>query len=278
MNTEIYTREYFLNDCEGFKQYLSSKSMFLSPRLKKVFDLAQIKEGMRVLDIGCGRGELVLHCADKGSVAIGIDSSQDAIKISEELYSHWLKKKPNIENKASFILSDCNQINFNESSFDVIFLSDIVEHLEQRYLESVLNLTSKILKPDGKIILHSSPNKIFIKYGLKIYYLLGRCYGKKLDWDMVKSLHEGLKDKFHVNEQTTFSLKKTFRKSGFYSVNIWLEKNPHYAYYFFKDDVFIKKLNTIYSILPIKHLFLADIYGVVGKFFNTAASADGHSS
>jgi len=265
MQDNLYTKEYFLSDCEGFVQFNATKGRDLSPRLKKMFRLACVKQGEKVLDIGCGRGELVLHCADAGADSTGIDSSPFAIDLAQNSFQNWIKKTPWIINKASFIQMDFASYNFEDNSFDLIFLSDIIEHLDPESLRELLFKANKLLKNNGRIIIHSSPNRIFLHYGLKLYNLLGRFWGKNIDWDMKSQLPEGLKRKYHVNEQTIFSLRKYFKKAGFSKIDLWLEKNPHYIYYFFNNDSFIPKINRLFKFLPIKHLFFADIYGVISK-------------
>ena len=261
----MYSKEYFLSDCEGFIQYNASKGRVLSPRLKKIFGLAGSAPGMKILDIGCGRGELVLHAASCGAQSVGIDSSDDALKLAGDSLRNWLKKEPRIKDRADFIKTDCSYLPFQPDTFDVIFFSDIIEHLSPPDLEKTLAATYTILKPEGKIILHSSPNRIFVRYGLKVYNLLGKLYGKHFAWDMRACLPAGCRKDFHVNEQTLFSIKKTMRRTGFKHIDLWLEKNPQYIYYFFKDDSFVKRVKLLYRFFPIKHLFFADIFGVIKK-------------
>ena len=82
---------------------------------------------------------------------------------------------------------------------------------------------------------------------------------------MAGALPKGLQKEFHVNEQTVFSLKKAFKKAGFKKLCLWLEKNPQYIYFFLKEDIFVKRINFLYKLFPFKHLFFADIYGIVKK-------------
>jgi cyclopropane fatty-acyl-phospholipid synthase-like methyltransferase len=37
--------------------------------LNAAFTIAAVRPGMRVLDLGCGRGEIVRHCAELGASA-----------------------------------------------------------------------------------------------------------------------------------------------------------------------------------------------------------------
>ena len=63
----LYDESYFLTACEGFQEYADSEGRQLSRRLAQAFDVAGIGPGMRVLDVGSGRGEILLHCARLGA-------------------------------------------------------------------------------------------------------------------------------------------------------------------------------------------------------------------
>jgi len=239
--------------------------MVLGKRLKKIFDLAGVHPGMCVLDVGCGRGELVLHSAEKGAEAVGIDSSEEALEIARGVLDSWVKVKPEIKNSVRFELADCDGMSFGREVFDVVFVSDIIEHLCEKDLSKTVENIFFVLKTGGKLVLHSSPNRIFVKYGLMAYRIIGKLYGKDVTHISKNNLPAGCGAKFHVNEQTIFSLKKLFRKAGFKKISLWLGKNPHYIYYFLKDDIFVKRMHFLSKLIPVKHLFYADIYGVVTK-------------
>jgi len=65
----LYTEEYFLNACEGYDEFRTSEGEHLSRRLDAAFALATVQPGMQVLDVGCGRGEILRHCARLGANA-----------------------------------------------------------------------------------------------------------------------------------------------------------------------------------------------------------------
>ena len=265
MSVEVYTKEYFLTDCEGFDRFLATKGQALSPRLKRVLSLANIKPDSTILDIGCGRGDLTLHAGVKGSFALGVDFSKNAIELARESLKTWSQKNAALNNKVYFVEADCLQLEFRPQTFDFVFLSDVIEHLKKEDFEMLIARVSRFLKKDGKIILHTSPNRIFKNYGLKLYNIVARLSKIKYNWHMEQYLPRGLQKEFHVNEQTIFTLKKIFREQGFALIKLWLEKNPHYIYHFFKDDKYVNRINRLYDLMPIKHLFFSDIYGIVGK-------------
>ena len=69
----LYTEDYFLTACEGYQEFAESHGEHLSRRLAAAFAVASVEPGMRVLDVGCGRGEILRHCAHLGARAYGID-------------------------------------------------------------------------------------------------------------------------------------------------------------------------------------------------------------
>ncbi len=81
----LYTEEYFLTACEGYNEFIATEGEHLSRRLKAAFALAAVEPGMKVLDIGCGRGEILRHCANLGADAYGIDYAAVAVNMSQEI-------------------------------------------------------------------------------------------------------------------------------------------------------------------------------------------------
>ena len=81
----LYTEEYFLTACEGYEEWLVSEGNHLSRRLASAFAVASVEPGMRVLDVGCGRGEIVRHCAELGADVCGIDYAPVAVQMTRDL-------------------------------------------------------------------------------------------------------------------------------------------------------------------------------------------------
>ena len=265
MKTSLYTKDYYLSDCEGFRQFQKSQGKVLSPRLKKVFRLAEVKPGMKVLDIGFGRGELLLKAAKSGAIAFGIEYSEAALKITEEAMKQWTRKSPEINENCFPLKSNAALLPFKNKVFDVIILSDMIEHLFPEELLNCFKECFRVLKPGGKLVLHTTPNRLFMSVGLRLYQALGLLFGRWIGLNPRERLPAGLQKNVHVNEQTLFSLKRVLKKSGFKNNDLWLEKSPQYIYYFFKEDIFVKRVRWIYFLLPVKHFFFSDIFGIVRK-------------
>lgn len=120
------------------------KSGFSSARQR--FMLRYLKNGQRVLNIGIGSGMLerlaLVKCVD----IYALDPSKPAIeRLREEL---------KLGDKAQ--VGYAQQIPFSDWWFDVVVMSEVLEHLDDQILESSLNEVRRILKPGG-LLLASTP-------------------------------------------------------------------------------------------------------------------------
>ena len=113
---------------------------------------------------------------------------------------------------------------------------------------------------NGIILIHTSPNKIYINITTKILFLLSLFYGKKIPWDFRKLLPAGLQKNVHIKERTSFELKRKLKSGGFKNIRVIFKKNPHYIYLLDDGEKIMKKMILIEKIIPFKHLIYADIY------------------
>lgn len=91
----------------------------------------------RVLDIGCGNGFLAYDMAAKAKQVVGIDIREANVLKAKKRFS-----RANLE----FLMGDATVYPFAER-FDVIVLSNVLEHIEHRvaFLQSLKNVSSKII-------------------------------------------------------------------------------------------------------------------------------------
>jgi len=122
-----------------------------------------------ILDVGCGDGDFILALAFHGYNCKGVDFSETLIKAAQ------MKNSINSLN-ARFICADINNLSESES-FDYIVMNDVIEHLSDRELKSILSKLIRLLRPGGEIIIHT-PNGLclcnetahsFLQYLYKSY-------------------------------------------------------------------------------------------------------------
>lgn len=128
-----------LGDFEGFKpQVLSS--------FKFAYNL--LKENCRdkvVLDYGCGNGVhsfYFLKCGAKK--VVGIDLSEKSLEIAIAR-----AKKLGVENKMEFLKKDCENTEFPDNYFDLIFDGGTFSSLD---LKNVFPELTRILKQNGMVV------------------------------------------------------------------------------------------------------------------------------
>ena len=85
---------------------------------KKTIEIANIKKNSRILDAGCGTGNLLMLLQKKNLKLYGIDISEEMLKIA--------RKK--LENKAKLKLIALENIKFRNNYFDYIFSVDAFHH------------------------------------------------------------------------------------------------------------------------------------------------------
>ena len=115
----------FLTKCINRLAIEYDGGVHVKHRLMKYHDffVERISPGERVLDVGCGYGAVAYSVASRaGAVVVGIDLRAENIVKARQLFQH-----PNL----SFLQGDVLQ-GLPKESFDVIMLSNILEHIEQR--------------------------------------------------------------------------------------------------------------------------------------------------
>lgn len=220
-----YTEEYFLTACEGYEDFLASDGENLSRRLKAAFELAAVEPGMRVLDVACGRGEIVRHCALLGADAFGFDYASAAIRLARGVLA---RDRDRARGAMALAQADAKAFPFADRIFDRVLMFDIVEHLHPWELHTTLLEARRVLKDDGRLVIHTAPNAWYDRYAYPLVRLFRRLTGQGARYpaNPRQFLVEHNQD-VHVNEQSLFGLRRTLRRAGF-AGRVWLESPPQH--------------------------------------------------
>jgi 2-polyprenyl-3-methyl-5-hydroxy-6-metoxy-1,4-benzoquinol methylase len=205
LSPDLYTHEYFTTDCEGYDLFVQG-SPELSERIKGVLEAGGDLSRKRVLDIGCGRGELVCAAAAKGAEAVGIDYSEAGIELSRQRLQVL---DPAIRDRVEFIQMDAKDIDFPDESFDVIFMIDVYEHLHDYEIREVFSRSRRILRPGGMLIIHTGPNTWFYNYGYPIKRVIFKYVLRRELPETLRGPYDAL---MHVNEQNPLSLYRDLKR------------------------------------------------------------------
>jgi len=128
------------NQTKNFRQALSNTN-------KELMDLAEISEGDRVLDAGCGvGGAAIFLCNQRNAKVTGITLSQKQLDFANDL----IKDKA-YRNFLDFHLMDYTKTSFKNESFDVVWACESVSSAQDKSL--FLEEAYRLLKKGGRLIL-----------------------------------------------------------------------------------------------------------------------------
>jgi 2-polyprenyl-3-methyl-5-hydroxy-6-metoxy-1,4-benzoquinol methylase len=99
-----------------------------------------LREGMEVLELGCGTGYFTREIAKTGARLTAIDISPELIEIAR----HELKDVPGV----AFSIQNAYEMNFADERFEAVVGSSILHHLD---VASALGECFRVLKPGGTI-------------------------------------------------------------------------------------------------------------------------------
>jgi len=164
--------------------------------------------GKRVLETGCSSGTVTIEIAKLDGVeeVIGVDLRDDAIEIANDLVKKLMKKKElsqEAADKASFIVSAMEDLEYPDESFDSVCAFEVLEHLTPTDFENAVPQLVRLMKPSGNVLI-SLPNR----YPDKFYVNEGRARWNAPD-------HKNFFSKISLE----YYLKRYFNDLTFYQVD-----------------------------------------------------------
>lgn len=255
----LYDEEYFRTACEGYDEFNTSEGEQLSRRLASAFSLAQVRPGMTLLDVGCGRGEILRHAAQLGADAYGIDYATVAVNMSQHVIESVNGVVPG---RTAVMQSDAKKLPFPTGVFDRVLMFDVVEHLYPWELQQSLAEIHRVLKPDGMFIVHTAPNIWYDRYAYPIVRLFRTALGQGAKYPKnPRNFLVEVNEHVHVNEQSMWSLKRTLGQAGFKG-KVWLESPPQHG----GENFFIDRLRSAaFRTPPFRWFFEREVFAVVSK-------------
>ena len=119
------------------------------PNSRMLVEMAKIKPGDKILDVGCGTGNLTLTAkmvAGASGSANGIDASPEMIHVAREK-----AKRSGIE--AVFELGLIEKMPYPDASFDVVISRLVIHHLPDDLKRQGFAEIFRALKPGGRCFL-----------------------------------------------------------------------------------------------------------------------------
>jgi ubiquinone/menaquinone biosynthesis C-methylase UbiE len=259
IDSSHYSREYFLTGCDGFEVFSASQGLVLPLRLKAIWNFLEASPGTKLLDLGCGRGEIVIHCGFNKVSGVGLDYSPAALALGQSALRQLTGYPGFSPEKAGFVLGDLKHLPFPDDWFDRVLMSDIVEHLTPSELDRTLGEVFRVLSPGGSLLIHTMPNLWYYRYGYPCFRWTQRVRGHRLPVDP-RARHRF--PHVHINEQTPPSLRRCLFPHGFRKIKVWLFDYHDYEQYRRPMGLIMKGLS---STPLIRNIFNNDIFAVAEK-------------
>ena len=164
---DIYTRQYFddLTDTPWIDKFL-----------------AYLPDKAKILDVGCGPGEFAKYLLGKSDDVIGVDLSEEMIKIAKERVDG-----------EHFSVMDMRHLAFDKETFDGVLVAYSLIHIPTNEVTSTLQEFHRVLKPGG--------------------FLMTITQQGEPDHIVDEPLMQG--EKMFINFFTSGGIEKEFRDAGF---------------------------------------------------------------
>lgn len=130
--------ENIRGDFEGFEFYNLESWRFCYNLLRKYC------KNKKVLDYGCGNGIHAVFLAKYAREVVGIDLSEKSLGVANRLANN-----SGLQQKIKFLRMDCEKIEFEDDSFDVVFDGGTFSSLD---IKRAIPEISRVLKKDGILI------------------------------------------------------------------------------------------------------------------------------
>ena len=258
--SSLYDKEYFLTACEGHEEFVRTQGELLSRRLREAFAVASVEPGMRVLDVGCGRGEIVRRCARLGADAYGIDYAEVAVDLSQELIQSAGDPLPG---RLGVYQADAKRLPFPSEWFDRALMFDVVEHLYPWELDAAMADIKRVLKPGGMFVVHTAPNRWYDTYAYPIVRAIRMLQGKGQRYPKdPRALNVAVNQDVHVNEQDMVGLRRNLQRAGFGRIKVWLDTPPQHR----REPLLFKMTRYIaFHWPPFRWFFEREVFAVAVK-------------
>lgn len=207
VSPDLYDAEYFLGAAVGAHEYQAGVS---HGRYWFALDRLDLPAGGTLLDVGCGRGELLCLAAEQGAGRlIGVEYAQAAVDLAIQHVERVGPAAP-----CEIHLADARDLPLEDDSVDAVTLMDVIEHLTPTEQEAAVKEARRVLRPGGMLLLHTFPNRrIYESYGA-----LRRFWPGARSWP--SDPRRPYEHEMHVGELTGAETEALLTRSGYHDVEV----------------------------------------------------------
>jgi len=118
---------------------------------RHILNAANITAEDRVLDLGCGIGNILIALAERIGFShppAGVDVSPDLIRIGEREIA-----RAAMHDRIRLQVAPATHLPFEDGSFDVVLTSHVLKHLDDEALLTSFREVVRVLRPGGRFLL-----------------------------------------------------------------------------------------------------------------------------
>jgi 2-polyprenyl-3-methyl-5-hydroxy-6-metoxy-1,4-benzoquinol methylase len=145
-------REWATSYSDPEPRSLNVKNLMARQRFVLQMVEAGLPRGSKILDVGCGPGEIAAKLMQRGYDVWGVDIAEPMIRYARERCG-----------VNQFQVGDIEQIPFRDGTFDGVVCVGVLEYLDGD--SGALREIERVLKPGGRAVL-SMPNAVCVWYHL----------------------------------------------------------------------------------------------------------------
>ena len=154
-----------LYSCAYWKENTKTLEEAQQNKIDHIIKKLDIKEGQKVLEVGCGWGGMAFEIAKQKKCEVtGISLSKNQIKYCKEK-----AKELGLDNQVKF---ECIDYREAKGHYDRIYSVGMFEHVGRKFYNTFFKSINNLLKDDGQFLMHTigvvdsptPPNKFINKY------------------------------------------------------------------------------------------------------------------
>lgn len=137
MYAELYSSDDYLNSVESYEQLAKERAPYFRERIRTIERYMGRSDPLDILELGAATGEFINEARIRSHSAVGVELSEESVKIASDRYGVSLMNRPIEE--------------FDDLSFDVIHMNHVFEHLLDPI--EILKQCRRILRPGGIVVI-----------------------------------------------------------------------------------------------------------------------------
>ena len=252
---DFYDESYFREWCAGYAEWVASDGAEIAGLYPGSLARAGLVPGETLVDFVTGRGELLVSAVRAGARrAVGVDYSADAVRLAR----HTLEVN-GVEDRAEVVLADSRRIPVADGFADLVTMLDVVEHLPPEELAATLSEAHRIVRPGGRIFVHTFPTKTV--YDVTYRWQRRLRPSRLRTWP--RDPRNDFERRLHVNEQTKQSLRRSLQAAGFVQVSVetggWVHDEM------VPDPGARRTYHLLARFAPTRSLGAADLWGSASR-------------